>query len=186
MKIGYARVSTEDQNLAPQLDQLRKDGCTRVFREKMTGKACSRPALAQALAMLQPGDTLVVWKLDRLGRSLKHLTDILHDLEARGIGLRSLSDSIDTSTPSGRLMFHLLGAIAEFEAGLISERTKLGLQDARRRGRRLGRPARLGAQQLQHARRLRDEHQMSCADIAARLQVGRTTLWRALTEAGKT
>jgi len=139
-KIGYARVSTEDQNLALQLDALRHDGCHRIYQEKITGKIASRPVLTSALASLGEGDMLVVWKLDRLGRSLKHLIDIVQELEARKIGFRSIADGIDTETPSGRLLFHVIGAIAEFEARQISERTKAGLLAARRRGQRLGRP----------------------------------------------
>ncbi len=140
MKVGYARVSTEDQSLDAQRDQLRADGCSEVFEEKITGKKDSRPALDKALAVLQPGDTLVVWKLDRLGRSVKHLTTLLHDLERRSVCFRSISDGIDTGTPTGKLMFHVLGAIAEFEAALVSERTKIGLQAAKQRGAKLGRP----------------------------------------------
>lgn len=179
MKIGYARVSTEDQSLDAQRDQLRADGCSEVFEEKITGKKDNRPALAKALGMLGPGDTLVVWKLDRLGRSVKHLTTILHDLERRGVCFRSISDGIDTGTPTGKLMFHVLGAIAEFEAALVSERTKIGLQAARERGKRLGRPRRLDAHQLHQAELLRLHDKLSCVEVAARLKIGRATLWRA-------
>lgn len=180
MKVGYARVSTEDQSLDAQRDQLRADGCTRVFEEKITGRKDRRPALDQALALLQPGDTLVVWKLDRLGRSVKNLTTILHDLDSRGVCFRSISDGIDTGTPTGKLMFHMLGAIAEFEAALVSERTKIGLQAAKQRGKRLGRPRRLEAHQVRQAELLRTCDDLTCADVAARFKVGRTTLWRSL------
>ncbi len=179
MKIGYARVSTEDQSLDAQRDQLQADGCVKVFEEKITGKKDSRPALDGALAALQPGDTLVVWKLDRLGRSLRNLTTILHDLNNRGVSFRSISDGIDTGTPTGKLLFHMLGAIAEFEATLVSERTKIGLQAAKLRGKRLGRPRRLDAHQVRQAEWLRTHDKLSPAEIAARLKVGRTTLWRA-------
>lgn len=179
MKVGYARVSTEDQSLDAQRDQLRADGCSEVFEEKITGKKDSRPALDKALAVLQPGDTLVVWKLDRLGRSVKHLTTLLHDLERRGVCFRSISDGIDTGTPTGKLMFHVLGAIAEFEAALVSERTKIGLQAAKQRGAKLGRPRRMGKHQVRQAEHLRTAENLTCEDVATRLKVGRTTLWRA-------
>lgn len=179
MKIGYARVSTEDQNLDPQIDALRSDGCEKIFQEKMTGKRGSRPALDRALAALQPGDVLVVWKLDRLGRSLKNLITILHDLDSRGVGFRSISDSIDTSTPTGKLVFHMLGAIAEFEAALVSERTIVGLKAAKERGKKLGRPRGLGVQQVSEAKMLRINENLSCSDIARQMKVGRSTLWRA-------
>ena len=179
MKIGYARVSTEDQSLDAQPDQLQADGCVEVFEEKITGKKDSRPALDKALAALQTGDTLVVWKLDRLGRSVKNLTTILHDLNSRGVCFRSISDGIDTGTPTGKLLFHMLGAIAEFEAALVSERTKIGLQAAKQRGKRLGRPRRLDAYQIRQAELLRIHDKLSPAEIAVRLKVGRTTLWRA-------
>lgn len=179
MKVGYARVSTEDQSLDAQRDQLRADGCSEIFEEKITGKKDRRPVLDQALALLQPGDTLVVWKLDRLGRSVKHLTTLLHDLERRGVCFRSISDGIDTGTPTGKLLFHVLGAIAEFEAALVSERTKIGLQAAKQRGKQLGRPRRLEAHQVRQAELLRTRENLTYEDIAARLKVGRTTLWRA-------
>ncbi|KWT91742.1 MULTISPECIES: recombinase family protein [unclassified Variovorax] len=180
MKIGYARVSTEDQSLDAQRAQLRLVGCARVFSEKLTGRTRNRPALIRALASLKAGDTLVVWKLDRLGRSVKNLVDTLQELEARGVRFCSISDGIDTGTPSGRLMFHLLGAIAEFEASLIAERTRLGMEDARRKGQHLGRPRRLRPHQVRQARRLRYEENLSPGDIARKLNVGRTTVWRAI------
>ncbi|SFU31063.1 Site-specific DNA recombinase [Nitrosomonas eutropha] len=179
MKVGYARVSTEDQSLDAQRDQLRADGCSEIFEEKITSKKDRRPALDQALALLQPGDTLVVWKLDRLGRSVKHLTTLLHDLERRGVCFRSISDGIDTGTPTGKLLFHVLGAIAEFEAALVSERIKIGLQAAKQRGKQLGRPRRLEAHQVRQAEMLRTRENLTYEDIATQLKVGRTTLWRA-------
>ncbi len=186
MKIGYARVSTEDQSLDAQRDQLRADGCARIFEEKMSGRKGQRPALDQALAALKPGDTLVVWKLDRLGRSLKNLAVLLHDLEGKGVSFRSLSDSIDTGTPTGKLLFHMLGAIAEFEAALISERTMLGMMAARRRGKRFGRPRMVDPQMLRRARALAERENLSQAEIALRLRVSRTTLWRAMNAAAGT
>lgn len=180
MKIGYARVSTDDQNLDLQTDLLRKDGCDKVFMEKMTGKAGSRPVLTRLLGQLRAGDVLVVWKLDRLGRSLKHLIDILQELKARQIGFRCITDGIDTETASGKLLFHIIGAIAEFEGVLISERTKAGLQAARNRGKRIGRPPAIDENQIQLAQQLIDSGEMSRADIAAQFNVGTTTLWRAM------
>ncbi len=180
MKIGYARVSTDDQNLDLQTDLLRKDGCDKVFMEKMTGKVGSRPVLTRLLGQLRAGDVLVVWKLDRLGRSLKHLIDILQELKARQIGFRCITDGIDTETASGKLLFHIIGAIAEFEGVLISERTKAGLQAARNRGKRIGRPPAIDEHQIQLAQQLIDSGEMSRADIAAQFNVGTTTLWRAM------
>lgn len=180
MKIGYARVSTDDQNLDLQTDLLRKDGCDKVFMEKMTGKVGARPELTRLLGQLRAGDVLVVWKLDRLGRSLKNLIDILQELKARQIGFRCITDGIDTETASGKLLFHIIGAIAEFEGVLISERTKAGLQAARNRGKRIGRPLLIDDGQIQLAQQLAASGEMSNADIAARFNVGKTTLWRAM------
>lgn len=178
MKIGYARVSTEDQSLDLQLDALGQQGCTKIFQEKMTGTTKSRPALNKAIKALKPGDILVVWKLDRLGRSLQDLIEILKLLEGNGVGFHSISDGIDTTSSCGRLLFHIIGAIAEFECNQISERTKAGLQAARRRGSKLGRPRCLSEEQLTLARSLSDD--LSLTDIAIQLNVGRTTLWRSL------
>jgi DNA invertase Pin-like site-specific DNA recombinase len=168
------------QHLDLQLHALRSDGCARIYREKLTGRGVCRPALNAALKHVSPGDMLVVWKLDRLGRSLQHLIEIIQELERRGIGFRSLSDAIDTTSPGGRLLFHVMGAIAEFEAALISERTKAGLAAARRKGKRLGRPRRMSNALVEEARMLRENGDLSLTDVAARLNVGRTTLWRAL------
>ncbi len=178
MKIGYARVSTEDQNLDLQLDALQQRGCTKIFKEKMTGTTRRRPALNKAIKALKPGDVLVVWKLDRLGRSLQDLIEILKLLESYGVGFHSISDGIDTTSSCGRLLFHIIGAIAEFECNQISERTKAGLQAARRRGVKLGRPCSINPQQLALAQSLSDD--LSPKVIAAQLNVSRTTLWRAM------
>lgn len=179
-KIGYARVSTEDQNLDLQIDALQHDGCINIFEEKITGTTQSRPVLNGALGSLNSGDTLVVWKLDRLGRSLQHLIEILQILEAREIGFRSISDSIDTNSAGGRLLFHILGALAEFESSLISERTKAGLQAARRKGKTLGRPKCLDSNQIEEARALMVNEQLSFASVAAQLNISQSTIWRAL------
>ena len=176
--IGYARVSTEDQNLDLQLDALRQQGCTKVFQEKMTGTTRKRPTLNKAIKALKPGDMLVVWKLDRLGRSLQDLIEILKLLESNGVGFHSISDGIDTTSSCGRLLFHIIGAIAEFECNQISERTKAGLQAARRRGSKLGRPRSISDEQIALARSLSDN--LSLTHIAAQLNVCRTTLWRSL------
>src|SRR5882672_6421267 len=180
MRIGYARVSTSGQRFALQISALRKADCRDIYREKITGKARQRPALNRALAALRPGDVLVVWKLDRLGRSLQHLVEIIGALDERGIGFQSLSDNIDTTSQSGKLLFHVLRAIAEFEASLISERTKAGMQAAKRGGKRLGRPPCLTDEQLAEAQRLRAKTALSVAAIAEALTVNRSTLARAL------
>ncbi len=177
-KIGYARVSTEDQNLDLQLDALRQQGCTKVFEEKITGTTKSRPVLNKAIKALKPGDMLVVWKLDRLGRSLQDLIEILKLLESNGVGFHSISDGIDTTSSCGRLLFHIIGAIAEFECNQISERTKAGLQAARQRGSKLGRPRSMSDEQIALALSLSED--LSLPNIATRLNVGRTTLWRAM------
>jgi len=141
MLIGYARVSTEEQSVALQIDALEFAGCGRIYCDDgYSGALKSRPALDEAIAHLKAGDTLVTWRLDRLGRSLSHLISLVGDLNKKGIAFKSLSDAIDTSTPGGRLQFHMLGALAEFERSLISERTKAGMAAARVRGVRLGRP----------------------------------------------
>lgn len=181
-RIGYARVSTCDQKLDLQREALRGAGCARLYEETVSGAERQRPALRAAMRALRRGDVLVVWKLDRLGRSLQDLIAILSTLERRGIGFCSISDANDTTTPTGRLVFHVTGAMAEFERALISERTKAGLQAARRKGRRLGRPRRMSTQQVECARSLRAGEQLSFAEIAARMQVGKATVWRAVAE----
>src|SRR5689334_2244377 len=138
--IGYARVSTSEQNLGLQLDALKEAGCRRVFEETASGGAKARPRLREALEFLRPGDTLVVWKLDRLARSLQQLIETIEELHKRGCGFRSLTEAIDTTTAGGRLIFHIFGALAEFERGIIRERTLAGLEAARARGRKGGRP----------------------------------------------
>ena len=139
--IGYARVSTGEQDTALQLDALRKAGCEKLFEDKASGVKTDRPGLTDAIRYLRDGDTLTVWKLDRLGRSMKHLIEIVTELEAKGVGFRSLTENIDTTTSGGRLVFHLFGALAQFERDLIRERTRAGLQAAEERGRHGGRQA---------------------------------------------
>lgn len=151
MNIGYARVSTQDQNLDSQLDALRNSGCSEIFQEKITGKSKERPELNICLRTLRPGDVLVVWKLDRLARSLKDLVEIISTLEGKQIGFKSLTESIDTTSPSGKLIFHIFGALAEFEHSLIRERTLEGLKAARARGRKGGRKPAMTAQDVKKA-----------------------------------
>lgn len=179
MKWGYARVSTEDQNLDLQLRALTAAGCERIFEDRISGATTRRPGLDEVLARCGAGDVLVVWKLDRLGRSLPHLIDVIQDLGARDCGFQSLSENIDTTTAGGRLVFHLMGALAEFERALIAERTKAGLAAARQRGVRLGRKRAMSAEQVRHARALLEAGERP-TDIARSMQVGRSTLYRAL------
>lgn len=178
--LGYARVSTGDQDVALQRDALTAAGCYRVFVDTASGALDARPALAEVLDQLRPGDTLVVWRLDRLGRSIRHLIDFLADLETRGIGFRSLTESIDTTSPGGRLVFHLFAALAQFERELIKERTNAGLAAARARGRHGGRPPRLTGDQVKTARRLYDQKDMTVSQIGEVLGVSRTTIYRTL------
>ena len=148
MLIGYARVSTDDQDTRLQIDALKRAGCERIYEESASGSRTDRPELAKALAHGRKGDVVVVWKLDRLGRSLPHLIDTVHDLEERKIAFRSLTDSIDTTTASGRMFFHMMGALAQFERDLIRERTHAGLKAARERGNVGGRPRKLEKPQI--------------------------------------
>lgn len=178
--IGYARVSTLDQNPALQEDDLHAVGCERIFVDKASGALVDRPHLAAALDYVREGDVLVVWRLDRLGRSLKHLVQIVGDLEERGVGFRSLRESIDTTTPAGRLVFHVFASLAEFERDLIRERTAAGLAAARARGRKGGRKSSLTPKQVGLARRMYDEQDTTVAEIAETLKVSRATIYRHL------
>lgn len=178
--IGYARISTVDQDLALQLDALGTAGCIRVFKDTASGKLDRRPQLDACLDFLREGDTLVVWKLDRLGRSIRHLIDTVTALEERGIGFKSLTEGFDTTTPGGKLIFHVLGALAEFERNLIVERTKAGLAAARARGRKGGRPRVLTPDKIATARKLVDAREMTMAQIAAVVGCSTATLYREL------
>ena len=180
MDIGYARVSTGEQTLDLQCDALVKAGCERVFQETASGAKADRPILAELLAYIRKGDTLVVWRLDRLGRSLPHLIETVAALAARGIGFKSLTEQIDTTTPGGKLVFHVFGALAEFERDLVRERTNAGLQAARARGRNGGRPLLLDAKKRAVAASLYADPNVSINDICKALGVSRTTLYRAL------
>jgi DNA invertase Pin-like site-specific DNA recombinase len=180
MLVGYARVSTQDQNPALQLDALRSAGCERIFEEKASGAQRERPELTAALAFVRKGDTLVVWKLDRLARSLKQLIETVELLAGRGIGLRSLTESIDTTTAGGKLVFHVFGALAEFERSIIRERTKAGLEAARALGRTGGRPPALTDKDLAAARALLADPAITVEEAARRLNVVPSTLYRHL------
>lgn len=181
MRVGYARVSTTDQSPELQLEALRRAGCERVYTEHASGARDDRPELARVLGdVLRPGDTLVVWKLDRLARSLKTLIATAETLERQGVGLMSLTESIDTTTPGGMLIFHVFGAIAQFERALIRERTAAGLVEARRRGRKGGRPPAFTADDVLAARALMAEGKLPVRAVAKRMGVSVATLYRHL------
>jgi DNA invertase Pin-like site-specific DNA recombinase len=181
MKIGYARVSTDDQTPALQLAALNKAGCKTIFKDEgLSGATVNRPALRRCLKKLEPGDTLIVWKLDRLGRSLRDLITMLDDLKQRGVKFRSLTEAIDTDTPTGRAMWQMIGVLAELERSLISERTRAGLDAAKARGVKFGRKPKLSEEQIIHARKLIKAGKHSRADIARLFNIGRKTLYRAL------
>ena len=180
MRIGYARVSSQDQTPDLQLDALRAAGCKRIFVETASGAQRDRPELGAALDYLRAGDTLVIWKLDRLARSVKQLIETVEGLEARGIGLRSLTETIDTTTAGGKLVFHIFGALAEFERAIIGERTRAGLSAAKARGRQGGRPPKLTPQDLAAARAMLADMSFTVADVARRLGVSPATLYRHL------
>jgi DNA invertase Pin-like site-specific DNA recombinase len=181
--LGYARVSTLEQDPALQHDALAAADCVRVFTDRASGALDERVELARVLDHAREGDTVVVWRLDRLGRSLRHLVDTIAALERRGIGFRSLSESIDTTTPGGKLVFHIFAALAEFEQDLIRERTRAGLEAARARGRNGGRPSVMTAEKLRVARELYDAREHTTAQIAEVLGVSRATLYRHLAPA---
>lgn len=178
MKVGYARVSTVEQDPALQLDALKKEGCEKIFVEKASGAQRDRPELKAALDYMRAGDTLVVWKMDRLARSMRQLIDTVEDFQARKIGLRSLTEAMDTTTAGGMLIFHVFGALAEFERSLIRERTMAGLAAARARGRVGGRPPGLNAQQKAMAVALMKDRTIPMDTIAAQLGVASSTLYR--------
>lgn len=178
--LGYARVSTSDQDAALQIDALAAAGCYRIFTDKASGSLESRPELDKLLDQIRPGDTLVVWRLDRLGRSLRNLIDQVTVLHQRDVGFKSLQETIDTTSSGGRLVFHVFGALAEFERDLIRERTNAGLAAARARGRAGGRPALLTKDKLTTAKRLYEQQEMTVAEIGEVLGVSRSTIYRSL------
>ena len=177
MLIGYARVSTNEQNLDLQRDALRKAGCVEIYTDQVSGTKARRPGLEQALSHLRAGDTLVVWRLDRLGRSLRHLIDTVNELQEDGVGFKSLTESIDTTTSGGKLVFHIFGALAEFEREIIKERTLAGLQAARARGRRGGPKHKLAEKQVEIARQLYNA-QTPINEICQTLGISRATFYR--------
>lgn len=179
--IGYARVSTVEQNLDLQLSALKSAGCEIIYKDAgVSGAARERAGLTQALAALQPGDQLVTWRLDRLGRSLPHLIEVVSQINELGAEFKSLNEAIDTSSAGGKLIFHIMGALAEFERALISERTKAGQEAARKRGKHVGRKRKLSGSQIDHAKLMIGTGQHSVASMAELLKVDRSTLWRAL------
>lgn len=182
MLIGYARISTEEQSLEPQLEALKEAGCEKFFQEVASGAKTARPHLEEALKYARKGDVIVVWKLDRLGRSLKHLIETIQDLEKKGVEFKSLTEGMDTKTPGGRLLFNIFGAIAEFEKDLIKERTQAGLKAARARGRKGGRPKRMDDQMVEMARSLHKNANTPVADICRTLKISKSTLYRCLKE----
>ena len=187
MKIGYARVSTKNQDLSLQLDALEKIGCQKIYQEKITGATRERPQLKKLLEQLSEGDVVVVWKLDRLARSLKDLVNLVNEIQEKGAGLQSLNDHIDTTTPQGKLTFHLFAALAEFERDIIRERTNAGLAAARARGRVGGRPKGL-SKKAQHtaiiAENLYLEKSLMVHEICEQLSISRGTLYNYLRHRG--
>jgi DNA invertase Pin-like site-specific DNA recombinase len=182
MPIGYARVSTTEQTLDLQLDSLKQAGCSKIFTDTASGAKTERKGLEEALSYLRSGDTLVVWRLDRLGRSLRHLIEVVTGLEQRGIGFKSLTENIDTTTSGGKLIFHIFGALAEFERDIIRERTQAGLAAARARGRKGGRPQALTPKQQVMLRQLYDSKTHSIPEICKTMNISRATLYRYVNE----
>src|SRR3954467_9191855 len=178
MLIGYARVSTLDQTLALQQDALTAAGCEHIYTDTVSGSVTDRPGLTQALSHLRTGDALVVWRLDRLGRSLSHLIETVRQLQDRGIGFRSLQEQIDTTTSGGKLVFHVFGALAEFERDLIRERTHAGLAAARASGRLFGRPKVLSPQQVKQLQTLAKDERTTVGEICQTLGISRATFYR--------
>ena len=177
MLIGYARVSTQDQNLDLQIDALTKAGCKKIFDDKISGSRAERPGLAKALEMLREGDTLAVWKLDRLGRSVRNLVDLVGELHKQGVQFKSLTDAIDTGTPSGRFFFHVMASLAEMERELTIERTRAGLEVARQLGRKGGRKRQMTDSKIASAKKLLTSG-VPPRDVARNLGVSIPTLYR--------
>lgn len=180
MLVGYARVSTQDQNLDLQKDALSRVGCEKIFEDVASGAKATRTGLEEALVYMREGDTLVVWKLDRLGRSLKQLIEVINHIHERKIGFKSIQESIDTTTPGGKLIFHVFGALAEFEREVIRERTLAGLHAARARGRQGGRPKMMDDKKIGMVRALMENPNHSIRDICDMVGVSRATLYRHL------
>lgn len=177
MRIGYARVSTKDQNLGMQIDALESDGCSKIYQDQISGTTKNRKGLDSCLDVLREGDTFIVWKLDRLGRSVKHLVTFVNDLESKGINFRSITDNIDTSTPSGKFFFHVMASLAQMERDLIAERTKAGLAAAKKMGRVGGRKRKMTESKIKAAKKLIESGQ-TYQEVALNLEVTLPTLYR--------
>ncbi|WP_339349098.1 recombinase family protein [uncultured Alteromonas sp.] len=184
MILGYARVSTQEQSIDLQLDALNKAGCDEVYQEKYSGKSRNRPELEFCLRTLREGDVLVVWKLDRLARSLKDLVDIINELENKRVGFRSITESIDTTTTGGKLVFHIFGALAEFEHNLIRERTIAGLAAARARGRKGGRKPSMSKADIRKAAAMLKDPNITKKEVAEHFKISRLTLNKSLAREG--
>ena len=184
MLIGYARVSTQDQDLDLQTEALTKAGCKRIFNDKISGSRAERPGLTKALEMLREGDTLIVWKLDRLGRSVKNLVDLVGELHKQGIQFKSLTDAIDTGTPSGRFFFHVMASLAEMERELTVERTRAGLEVARQLGRKGGRKRQMTDSKIESAKKLLASG-IPPRDVATYLGISVPTLFRWIPASGR-
>lgn len=182
LKFGYARVSTINQSLELQSDALTKAGCDRIYHDTVSGAKEHRPGLDRMIEQLREGDTVVVWKLDRLGRSMQNLVELMTMFDRMGVQFQSLTENIDTTTPGGVLIFNMFASLAQFERDLIRERTKAGLDAARARGRKGGRPAKLDDRQIQEVRRLYESKSVTVNQIAAMMGVGRSTVYRALNQ----
>lgn len=183
LRIGYARVSTHEQSLDSQIDALKKAGCDRIYCDKISGTKVDRPELDRLKDALRPGDTLVVWRLDRLGRSLRDLIAWTERLAEDGVALQSLTEQIDTSQPAGKLTFHLFAALAEFERNLIRERTLVGLASARARGRNGGRKPKLDAAGIRQLKAMHKDRSLSIREICKRMEIGKTAFYRYLAQA---
>lgn len=183
MKIGYARVSTNEQNTDLQIDALQSVGCDRIFEEKASGASRDRPELKSALEYARKGDVIVVWKLDRLARSLKQLIETVEDLERRGIGFKSVTESIDTSTSGGKLIFHIFASLAEFERSIIRERTRAGLDAAKARGKIGGRPSKLSDKDIEVAKTLLKNRDITVKEVADKMGISFATLYRYIPKA---
>jgi DNA invertase Pin-like site-specific DNA recombinase len=182
MRLGYARVSTEDQHLELQQDALLQYGCERIFEDRISGSKSERPGLQAAFDQFRPGDSLIVWRLDRLGRSIKDLIRLVEQLDEKQVSLISLQENLDTSTSSGKLIFHIFSALAEFERNLILERTQAGLHAARSRGRKGGRPRSLNQDQQKLLFRLYDERKHTIDEICRMLDIAKSTLYSYLSD----
>ena len=183
MKIGYARVSTQDQNAQLQVDALRQADCEKIYIDHASGAKTNRPELTKALDQLRKGDTLTVWKLDRLGRSLKHLIEVIQTIDSQGVAFHSLTEGMDTSTPGGKLIFHVFGALGEFERDLIRERTQAGLNAARARGRVGGRKEKLTEKQVKTLMNMYDSKHHTTKEIRDTFKISQPTLYRYIKKA---